>query len=228
MNHINKNGIWVIGDVHGEYEKLLNLIEKLPKDAQICFTGDLVDRGESSANVIELMLNSNYHAVLGNHELMMLESTIDSDKDYMWKVNGGEEALSSYEQFGKEVWNSHFEYLKTLPYFKYYEIDGYKPLVVSHSYIHHVWINKYHEYCKYDGEDILWRHMHDKSLFEADKEIENDIYNIFGHTPIKEPIITDRYAMIDTGATYNKSGYGRLSAIHYPSLTVVQSKNINA
>lgn len=225
MSDIYKNGIWVIGDVHGEYGKLLKLINKLPKESQVVFVGDLVDRGENSAEVLELVIKRNYECVLGNHELMMIESTIDMDKNYDWNASGGNNTLYSYELHNKEVWNSHIQYLKTLPYFKYYEINGHKPLVVSHSYIHHKWIDKQHQYCKYDGEDILWRHMHDKKLFIADKEIKNNIFNIFGHTPIREPIITDTYAMIDTGATYKKNGYGKLSAIHYPSLEVINNND---
>ena len=65
-----QKGIWVIGDVHGEYEKLLLLLSKLPKDAIVCFTGDLIDRGEESAKVVELVINNGYFCVLGNHEVM--------------------------------------------------------------------------------------------------------------------------------------------------------------
>ncbi len=36
---------YIIGDVHGEYDTLLALVDKLPKDAKLIFVGDLVDRG---------------------------------------------------------------------------------------------------------------------------------------------------------------------------------------
>ncbi|PHS56005.1 MAG: hypothetical protein COB17_10615 [Sulfurimonas sp.] len=224
MTNIKKDGIWVIGDVHGEYDKLVALIEKLPKDANICFCGDLIDRGEKSAQVVEYILDNDWHCVLGNHELLMIKSVSGNEDNFYWKVNGGKTTMKSYDNFSDEVWASHIKYFKLLPYFEYYEIEDHKPLVVSHSYIHHVWIDKDHKYCEYDGVDILWRHMCDDKLFERDKELESGVFNIFGHYPKKEPVITDTYAMIDTGAAYTKDGYGKLSALHYPSLEVVYSE----
>jgi serine/threonine protein phosphatase 1 len=209
---MNRDGIWVIGDVHGEYDKLIELIDMLPKDANICFVGDLIDRGDSSSAVVDLVIENNWLCVLGNHELMMLDALKDSYAHEMW---------ISYEN--NEVKLSHYDFVKTLPYFLHFEIDGHKPLVVSHSYLHHVWVNKGHEYCLYDGEDILWQHMYNTGLFDADKEFENGIFNIFGHTPKKEVVVSDTYAMVDTGAYYSKTGYGKLSAIHYPSMKLIST-----
>ena len=191
---LDNDGIWVIGDVHGEYDILMQLIEKLPKNAKLCFVGDLVDRGEKSAEVLDFVMENNHFCVLGNHELMMLNSTREHDTNWMRK----------------------------LPYFLHFEIDGHKPLVVSHSYIHHVWINKEHTYCEYGGEDIIWRHMDKKKYFETAREVENGIYNVFGHYPVREVVITDTYAMIDTGVAYKgKEGFGKLTALHYPTLSVI-------
>jgi len=39
---------YIIGDVHGEYQTFLALVEKLPKDAKLVFAGDLIDRGSQS------------------------------------------------------------------------------------------------------------------------------------------------------------------------------------
>jgi serine/threonine protein phosphatase 1 len=39
---------YVIGDVHGEYDALMRLVSKLPKDAKLIFIGDLVDIGSRS------------------------------------------------------------------------------------------------------------------------------------------------------------------------------------
>lgn len=217
------SGIWVIGDVHGEYDKLLQLISRLPEGARICFCGDLIDRGPDSAKVMKLVFDNNYDCVLGNHELMMLRSSIDKFEKMSWQNCGGRETVVSYEKYDDALWHSHIELIESLPYFKYYEFDGHKPLVVSHSYIHNDWIDKDHKYSLDDAEDILWAHAYDKERFDEDKEIRNNIFNIFGHSPVKEPIVTKTYAMIDTGATYAK--YGTLSAIHYPSLKVI--KHIN-
>lgn len=219
-----QKGIWVIGDIHGEYDKLILLLSKLPKDAVVCFTGDLIDRGEDSAKVVKLIINKGYFCVLGNHELMMIKSDESKyDKEY-WLHNGGLKTLSSYAKYDNEVFKTHVEYFKNLPYFLYFEIEGYKPLVVSHSYIHHIWVNQEHLYSEDGAEDILWRHMNKSEYFDEKKEAQNGIFNIFGHTPVYSAFITDTHAMIDTGAVYENNKYlGSLSAIHYPSLKVIST-----
>ena len=52
--------IYLIGDVHGCYKTMIALIEKLPKDAEICFLGDLIDRGQNSASVIQYVIDNNH------------------------------------------------------------------------------------------------------------------------------------------------------------------------
>ncbi len=46
--------------------------------------------------------------------------------------------------------------------------------------------------------------------------INKDIYQVFGHTPMKEPIIKPHYANIDTGACF---GY-TLTALEWPSMKI--------
>lgn len=64
--------LYIIGDVHGCYKTLLSLIKKLPKNAKLCFVGDLCDRGKNSKEVIAFVKSNNYDCVLGNHELFLL------------------------------------------------------------------------------------------------------------------------------------------------------------
>ncbi|MDF1876128.1 metallophosphoesterase [Sulfurimonas sp. SAG-AH-194-I05] len=215
-------GIWIIGDVHGEYDMLIGLIAKLPQDAKICFVGDLIDRGKKSAEVVNFIIENKYDCVLGNHEIMMIESLNDSYAKELWELSGGKQTLESYTKFEDDIFTLHIEYFKQLPYFLYYEMKNNKPLVVSHSYIHDVWVDKEHLYTQYDGKSILWQHMHNKKLFHPTKEVANNLFNIFGHSVLKKPYVKEYFAMIDTGATYkNKVGLGKLSAIHYPSLKII-------
>jgi serine/threonine protein phosphatase 1 len=213
------NGVWVIGDVHGEYDKLIKLLDKLPKDTTICFTGDLIDRGKHSAKVIELFkTNPNYLCVKGNHEEMMIEAI--RIKDYrLWKQNGGENTLKSYKNEAFDL-NEHLCFLQNLPLFIHFDIPNYKPLVVSHSYIHGIWRGKEYNYSTNDIETILWTHMYDENNFNLIKEKQNNIFNIFGHTVFKEAKISQNYAAIDTGACYDK--HGKLTALHYPSMKTIE------
>jgi serine/threonine protein phosphatase 1 len=61
----------VIGDIHGCYREMMNLIDKagLADDDQIVALGDIVDRGPDSASVADFfMTQSNTKCLLGNHE----------------------------------------------------------------------------------------------------------------------------------------------------------------
>lgn len=90
---------YVIGDVHGEYQALLTLVKKLPKDAKLIFVGDLIDRGVQSREVVKFVRKKNHQIVMGNHEVFMIhyggkvvESLLDDievEIDEGWIENGG-------------------------------------------------------------------------------------------------------------------------------------------
>lgn len=106
----NKN-IYIIGDVHGCYKTLLALIKQLPKNAHICFVGDLINKGENSSDVLDFIIENNYDCVLGNHELFMIEDLplILEDEEYIkkspWVLNyGGDKTdLSTLNQTNKFI-----------------------------------------------------------------------------------------------------------------------------
>jgi predicted kinase len=69
----------VIGDVHGLAEDLQKLLEQLgydadlnhPEDRQLCFLGDLVDRGPDSLGVLDLVMAAverGHYCIRGNHD----------------------------------------------------------------------------------------------------------------------------------------------------------------
>ena len=73
---------YIIGDVHGEFDSLRLLTDKLPKDSNLIFVGDLVDRGKKSKEVVEFVKSNNYLCVLGNHEKMMIDYGTSVIKNY--------------------------------------------------------------------------------------------------------------------------------------------------
>ncbi len=102
--------IYAIGDVHGRYDLLVNLIDQidhdvsgLPDDVQvtIVFLGDYIDRGLQSRQVIELLLSDRLAAystvfLVGNHEEALLRFLNDASFGPKWAQYGGAETLLSY------------------------------------------------------------------------------------------------------------------------------------
>jgi serine/threonine protein phosphatase 1 len=101
---------YVVGDVHGCLNLLNSLLVKIerdiaaspPKKNLIVFLGDLIDRGPSSAQVIERLRtykpsNCELAFLTGNHEEVFLR-VLDGDKDLLdrWLQFGGGECLASY------------------------------------------------------------------------------------------------------------------------------------
>ena len=225
----------IVGDVHGEYKALLNLIAKTPEESQLIFVGDLIDRGRQSAHVVKLVREHRLPCVRGNHEEMMIEYGAEFiyaiennekiEQDNLWLEHGGIETLLSYELIsmrGRELiphpfikefifqFKSDIEWMKKLPIYLellYALHKSGKPVVVSHSSIAPVWHLRHDiESKKIFSENVLWSRT---------KPSDNvDIFNIFGHTPQKYSVdIEDHYANVDTGCYIKrKKGYGLLSA----------------
>jgi serine/threonine protein phosphatase 1 len=174
----------VIGDVHGDYEALMDLMEILPQTRDICFVGDLIDRGPKSKEVLQFVMDNKFKSVLGNHEDMMLYDR------RLWHSNGARETIKSFGSIEELLKSRAYKWVEKLPI-----MIEHKNFLITHSYA-------------YAGEetppiDLLWgRNMIDSP--------PADIINIFGHTPFKEiKKIHNKHYCIDTGAVYGN----KLSAI---------------
>ncbi len=72
---------YVIGDVHGCYNELISLLNKINFDIwkdKVIFVGDLVGRGPEPAKVLDLIigLNSTAKTVLGNYDLKFISAAL--------------------------------------------------------------------------------------------------------------------------------------------------------
>jgi serine/threonine protein phosphatase 1 len=64
----------VVGDIHGCYDELMELIEKvdLGDDDRVISVGDLITKGPKSKEVLELfMTDPRFTTVIGNHDLAL-------------------------------------------------------------------------------------------------------------------------------------------------------------
>jgi len=101
---------YAIGDIHGRLDLLEELLAKIHADLQhhpaartlLVFVGDLIDRGPSSAQVIERLRTYRRQGIrplfiLGNHEEVLLR-ILDGDASLIssWLRFGGLECLKSY------------------------------------------------------------------------------------------------------------------------------------
>jgi serine/threonine protein phosphatase 1 len=92
----------VIGDVHGCYYTLKQLVEKIKNkypDINIYCVGDLVDRGNNSFEVIEFVVAEKIQFTIGNHDFMFYSNMRDpfSLMAKSWNYNGAETTLASYK-----------------------------------------------------------------------------------------------------------------------------------
>lgn len=92
----------VIGDVHGRFDLLQTLVSALPKAHSIICVGDLVDRGDQSADVLRFVKeHPQITALMGNHEAMLLNFLQAPDlHGPRWLRHGGMQTLASFGVFG--------------------------------------------------------------------------------------------------------------------------------
>ena len=84
---------YVVGDLHGErawLERELHQIGFEPARDRLFAVGDLIDRGEDSLATLHLLEEPWFHAVLGNHEAMMIAAEDDENARFDWLRHGGE------------------------------------------------------------------------------------------------------------------------------------------
>mgnify|MGYP000955162052 FL=1 len=107
INENDYNRIFVISDLHGNYELFLKFIEKvnLQKDDLLINLGDSCDRGIQSYELYfkyDEMIKQGYNVlhILGNHEDMLLTTvnTLDYDKMIHWFINGGKKTIESFKR----------------------------------------------------------------------------------------------------------------------------------
>lgn len=84
---------------------------------QVYFLGDLIDRGPSSAQVVDFVRKSSYPCLLGNHEQLLLEAfpggKVHDPALQAWLFSGGRATVSSYNDLDLLV--EHWHWARNLP-----------------------------------------------------------------------------------------------------------------
>lgn len=191
-----------IGDIHGEYYKLISLLKNLDlkTDDKLIFLGDYIDRGFYSKQVVDKLieLSKNYDCkfLMGNHEFAMLQMQKGSEyfKNFFYEY-GGIETIDSYGGEPENIIKIHGKFFKNLKLF--YKTSKY---LFVHAGIR---FDKPLE--NQDEYDFL---MIRDNFINQKSNIKQKV--IFGHTPFETPFVTPDKIGIDTGC--GKYPYCKLTA----------------
>ncbi len=213
---------YAIGDIHGCLDKVVRLIDKLnydPAADRLIFLGDYIDRGPDSKGVIDLMLtlrrdNASNIFLMGNHEdnfLTYIQACRSPAGASYWLkepffAGGGIATLQSYCPHMRGPYEAHL--IETVP------PDHLSFLTELQLY--------------WTDEEYIAVHAGVRPGIPLKQQYENDLLRIrapflhtphglgkcvvFGHTPFPDILRDNDKVGIDTGACYERMGYGKLTA----------------
>lgn len=231
-------------------KELVKRIKAENESMEIYSTGDLIDRGPDSKGVIDICIENNVKAVCGNHELWMRMAFTDDyfDPFALEEIMGGTKTLKSYGiqssnlhniQVGlKNIPQSHKDFFINLPKFIRFTV-GTDNYLLLHSAITNTSFEALKSLCgKRKQEDvfmfldkishqmasgyIMWPSpkLPNKYLKTDNVNKFKNITQVFGHKPISEAIISDKFIALDTGCgTCNPF---TLSAVLLPSKRIIK------
>ena len=225
----------IIGDVHGCFDELVELLKELgyeistqpdgetvvepPQGRKAIFVGDFVDRGPKVAEVLRLVMGMQKTGaalcVPGNHDVKLVRALQGRNVN---PTHGLAESLSQLEEESAEFKTQITEFLNGLV--SHYVLDSGK-LVVAHAGMKAELqgrasgrVREFALYGETTGETdefglpirINW----------AD-EYRGNAMVVYGHTPVAEPQWVNRTINIDTGCVFG----GKLAALRYPEKEIV-------
>ncbi|TWT12984.1 metallophosphoesterase family protein [Reyranella sp. CPCC 100927] len=209
--------VYAIGDIHGRLDLLQALHEQIAADCRarphegsdtIVYLGDYVDRGPSSREVIDCLLDAplpGFAAIhlMGNHEEAMLRFLDDVEAGPAWVSFGGEATLLSYgvrrtpntlgrqrfedmrRQFAAKIPERHVGFLRGLRLS--YESGDY--------FFAHAGVRPGVAISAQQPQDLLWI----RNAFLS-SDVDHGKVVVHGHTPTDAPEIRHNRIGIDTCA----------------------------
>ncbi len=239
-NRQNEKGPFdIVGDVHGCFEELVLLLERLgyqlaarvggdgetgysvthPEGRKAVFVGDLVDRGPGVTNVLKLVMSMVEDGVAlcvaGNHESKLVRKL----KGRNVQVSHGlAESLAQLEDESPAFREAATRFLDGL--ISHYVLDG-GELVVAHAGMKVEYQGRasarVRDFCLYGettGETDEWG-LPIRANWAADYRGRAMV--VYGHTPVAEPAWLNRTINVDTGCVFG----GKLTALRYPEQELV-------
>jgi serine/threonine protein phosphatase 1 len=167
--------IAVIGDVHGCFHTLKELVEKIRRNypgIPIYCVGDLIDRGNFSFETVDFIINEGLICTSGNHDFMFYYFITDPNNDIgkSWIFNGYETTLASYSDKQDQI-VEHLNYIINLPLY----------INLQDCFISHAGISSYFI------KDLTPDPFIDKIKF--DEILKNNVDNEHGIIWNREPLL---------------------------------------
>jgi serine/threonine protein phosphatase 1 len=219
----------VVGDLHGHrslFEQELDRLRFDPHCDRVLSVGDLIDRGPESLATLSLIEEPWFYAVLGNHELMLLNfmhcygSRLHSRKSY---PSGGGQWISEAISNNRKAVARLSERIATLPLAIH--VEGEVPFNVTHGELPPM---VFAQDGSPDGETICMHkadhitssrgrinaalRMHLMSLRFAQHAVRISATPLAeipityaGHSPVRDVTVHDSYVYIDQGVCARSS-----------------------
>lgn len=225
----------IIGDIHGCYDELLLLIEKLGysmeaglpvhKDGRrLAFVGDAMDRGPNSYQTLLFLFNMQDHGLLlyspGNHcnKLYRLAKGNKVQQTHGLETTVAElDVLPPSEKI--QFYERYRRFYEALPL--YVSLNDGK-LIIAHAGIRENMIGepfskKVEAFVLYG--DITGKTHPDGRPVRRDwaKSYVGTPWIVYGHTPVLDARFVQRTVNIDTGCVFG----GKLTAVRYPEMEIV-------
>lgn len=225
----------IIGDVHGCYDELLELLDLLgyradesgiymhPEKRRAIFVGDLCDRGPENVAVLKLVINmakaGTALMVPGNHD--------DKLRRYLkgravQQTHGLDITVREIDAESESFRRSVLSFFESLPT---HLILDHGKLVVAHAglkeSLHGMDSERVRSFCLYG--DTTGKTDASGLPIRRDwaANYRGQAMVVYGHTPLDEVSIKNNTYCIDTSCVYG----GKLSALRYPEREIL---NINA
>ncbi|HEX7149932.1 MAG TPA: polynucleotide kinase-phosphatase [Thermoanaerobaculia bacterium] len=216
----------LIGDVHGCYDELRALLDRLgyvdgvhPEGRKAVFLGDLVDRGPKTPEVLELVMemvgSGNALAVPGNHDVKLMKKLRGKNVKL---THGLAESVAQLEDRTPEFRARIADFVDGL--ISHYVLDDGK-LVVAHAGMKEAYqgrgsgtVREFALYGETTGE------TDDFGLpvrYNWAADYRGRAMVVYGHTPVVEAEWLNGTICIDTGCVFG----GKLTALRYPEKELV-------
>lgn len=211
-----KNRILVVGDIHGGYRALIQVLERaqITTDDLLIFLGDYVDGWSQSPEVVDYLINlqKKQQCVFmgGNHESLLLKWLLTGEQGEQWLRNGGKASVNAYNRLSEDKKREHIVFFKAL---RDFYLDDQHRLFIHAGFTNQRGVDYefFTEYFRWDR--TLWETAlgldpllcREDLVYPKRLKIYREIY--IGHTPVTHfdstvPMHRAGVWNIDTGAAF--------------------------